>query len=88
MGWFGPRGLATVVFTIMLIDEEILNGEIIAAIAVFGIVMSVFAHGLSSPPLVSAYSAWWEGLSEDERVRAEGQQVYEHRVRHSTSEVG
>jgi len=88
MGWFGPRGLATVVFTIMLIDAEIPNGDVIAAIAIFGIVMSVFAHGLSAPPLVAAYSAWWEGLTGDERARAEGQQVYEHRVRHSTSEVG
>jgi NhaP-type Na+/H+ or K+/H+ antiporter len=58
MGWFGPRGLATVVFTILLIEAEVPAGETIAAIAVLAVVLSAFAHGLTAPPLVAAYARW------------------------------
>jgi len=87
MGWFGPRGLATVVFTVMLLDSGIPNGELLASIAVFGIVLSVFAHGLTAPPLVSAYSVWWDGVSGGEGT-VEGEQVHEHRVRLVGSVIG
>jgi len=83
MGWFGPRGLATVVFTVMLVDSGTANAGLIASIAVFGIVLSVFAHGITAPPLVSAYSTWWERISGGEDT-VEGEQVHEHRRRNWT----
>ena len=49
VGWFGPRGLATIVFAVILIDESSLPHErtmLLAVAATIGI--SVFAHGLSS----------------------------------------
>ena len=57
MGWFGPRGLATVVFTILLIDAAVPNGNIIASAAIVGVTLSVFAHGFTAPPLVARYAA-------------------------------
>jgi len=62
MGWFGPRGLATVVFTVMLLEAEIAGGEQLAAVAVTGLVLSVFAHGFSAPGLVGVYARWYEKL--------------------------
>ena len=55
VGWFGPRGLATIVFAVILIDESSLPHErtlLLAVVATIG--MSVFAHGLSSRPLTDS----------------------------------
>jgi NhaP-type Na+/H+ or K+/H+ antiporter len=51
IGWFGPRGLATIILTIEVIDESTLNGSsTIADAALFTVGLSVLLHGLT---------AWW-----------------------------
>ncbi len=58
MGWFGPRGLASVVFTLMAFLEFEQAGrpiDTLAAVATWTILLSVFLHGLSAVPL----SAWY-----------------------------
>ena len=61
IGWFGPRGLATVVFAVLVIEEADLPGTdtiiVIAAITVF---MSVYAHGLTASTGASRYADWAE----------------------------
>lgn len=57
MGWFGPRGLASVVFALIAVDEL----DASAAHAVLGAVsvtvgLSVLAHGLSAGPLAARYA--------------------------------
>ena len=61
MGWFGPRGLASVVFT--LVAAEALHGHGTVApelfeIATWTVFLSVFAHGLSARPLAAWYGPW------------------------------
>lgn len=53
--WFGPRGLASIVFTMMVIDTSIENKNQIAAIALTTILMSVFIHGMSTKPITDSY---------------------------------
>jgi uncharacterized membrane protein len=79
MGWFGPRGLATVVFTVMLIEAVAYLTRVFAPIAVFGIVLSVFATAFRRPARV-AYATWWNGVAGD-ASSPEAQRVHEHRVR-------
>lgn len=60
LGWFGPRGLPSVVFA--LIANDGLAGQpeastVVSAIAVT-VILSVLAHGLSAPPLAKRYGAW------------------------------
>jgi sodium/hydrogen antiporter len=57
IGWFGPRGLASIIFAILAIEELHAGAE--KAVAVIGItvLLSVFAHGLSAKPLASRYGA-------------------------------
>jgi NhaP-type Na+/H+ or K+/H+ antiporter len=50
MGWFGPRGLASIVFAIMVIHEHLPGGDIITSTVVCTIVFSIIAHGLSANP--------------------------------------
>jgi len=53
MGWFGPRGLASIVFAVIVLNEHLPGGGTIAMTVVCTIVLSVVAHGLSANPLVA-----------------------------------
>ena len=57
MGWFGPRGLASIVFAVMVINHHLPGGDILVATTAWTILLSVLAHGLSANPLSTAYSA-------------------------------
>jgi sodium/hydrogen antiporter len=59
MGWLGPRGLASVVFTLMAYDSfiEITRPyQILFAIAGWTIFLSVLLHGFSAQPLANWYA--------------------------------
>ena len=58
MGWFGPRGLASIVLGLVYIEQEThLPGEPIIRIAVMLTVLcSIFAHGLSALPGINLYA--------------------------------
>jgi NhaP-type Na+/H+ or K+/H+ antiporter len=57
MGWFGPRGLASIVFGVIVIKNNLPGGGTIALTVVCTIVLSIIAHGLSANPLVAALVA-------------------------------
>ncbi|WP_191601832.1 cation:proton antiporter [Marinomonas algicola] len=54
--WFGPRGLASIVFTLMVIDTQIEGKSLIATIAMTTILFSVFIHGVSTKPIADSFS--------------------------------
>jgi NhaP-type Na+/H+ or K+/H+ antiporter len=57
MGWFGPRGLASIVFAVIVLKEHLPGGTIISMTVVCTIVLSIIAHGISANPLVAALGA-------------------------------
>jgi NhaP-type Na+/H+ or K+/H+ antiporter len=57
IGWFGPRGLASIVFSAMVLHEHLPGGKVIVATVVWTIMMSVVAHGLSANPFAAALGA-------------------------------
>jgi NhaP-type Na+/H+ or K+/H+ antiporter len=50
MGWFGPRGLASIVFAVIVVNANVPHGGIIAATAVCTIMLSILAHGITANP--------------------------------------
>ena len=61
LGWFGPRGLASIVFAVIVIEESQLPHEHLIALAIYTTVgLSVLAHGLSAAPLAGRYARWFE----------------------------
>lgn len=59
MGWFGPRGLASVVFTLLAVNVFTEAGRPVndlIEIATWTILFSVIAHGLSAGPLAAFYA--------------------------------
>jgi len=59
MGWFGPRGLASIVLGLVYLEQELHNpGEATIRIAVMAtVLLSIFAHGLSAMPGINLYAA-------------------------------
>lgn len=61
VGWFGPRGLATIVFGLLALEElgadSPIMSDLSGAIAIT-VLLSVFAHGMSAAPLSRWYGAW------------------------------
>ena len=55
MGWFGPRGLASIVFVVMVIGEKLPGNETIVAAVVWTIVLSIVLHGVSANSFASIY---------------------------------
>jgi NhaP-type Na+/H+ or K+/H+ antiporter len=85
MGWFGPRGLATVVFTVLLFDANVPNGNLIASVAIVGVTLSVLAHGFTAPPLVARYARWWSSAQAGNKSHMEARAVAEHPARHANT---
>ena len=62
VGWFGPRGLASVVFTLLALEGLELDAALTQVVATIclTVLLSVLAHGLSAEPLAKRYGAWVE----------------------------
>lgn len=51
VGWFGPRGLVSIVFVIIVVDGGVAGGDTLAVTVVCTLILSILAHGLSAVPL-------------------------------------
>ncbi|MBV8415063.1 MAG: hypothetical protein JO251_07620 [Verrucomicrobia bacterium] len=58
MGWFGPRGLASIVLGLVYLEQEAhLPGEAAIRLAlIVTVLLSIFAHGLSATPGIRLYA--------------------------------
>ena len=48
LGWFGPRGLASIVFAVIVLNREVPGGGLLAMTVVCTVTLSIFAHGLTA----------------------------------------
>ena len=51
LGWFGPRGLASIVFAIIVMNANLPGGEFIAIVVTCTVGMSLVLHGVTANPL-------------------------------------
>lgn len=56
IGWFGPRGLASIVFGILVLDAHLPGGGTLTVTVVCTIVLSILLHGLTANPLVTRFT--------------------------------
>jgi sodium/hydrogen antiporter len=82
LGWFGPRGLASIVFAVILLDDTKLPHlqTLLLAITV-AIALSVYVHGLTARPLTERYARWWNSHPRDALPTMESVPAAEHRLR-------
>ena len=60
MGWFGPRGLASVVFTLLALEEieRADGGGPLLQTVTWTVLLSVVLHGISAAPLATRYGGY------------------------------
>ncbi len=82
LGWFGPRGLASIVFAVIVVDEAHLPGaETILTTTYMTIGLSVLAHGITAAPLATRYARWYESHPQDRAPGMESVPTPDHRTR-------
>jgi hypothetical protein len=66
-GWFGPRGLASIAYGLVILDEEpgLRGVRKIVLVMVVTVVISVFAHGATAAPIGARYGRWSKQLPPD-----------------------
>jgi len=57
LGWFGPRGLASIVFLVITVQEKLPGSDTLIAVTVATVVFSILGHGLTANPLAAAFGA-------------------------------
>jgi NhaP-type Na+/H+ or K+/H+ antiporter len=82
LGWSGPRGLASIVFAVLLTHEAHLPGEhdILVAIALT-VALSIYAHGITAQPLTDRYVRWYQAHAAEELPAMESRPAPDHRLR-------
>ena len=55
IGWFGPRGLASVIFALLTLEELEHAGQEVVAVIALTVLASVVLHGLSAGPLANRF---------------------------------
>jgi len=59
IGWFGPRGLASIVLGLLVLEEHIPGGLALANVIALTVGLSVLAHGITATPLADRYARWY-----------------------------
>jgi sodium/hydrogen antiporter len=89
LGWFGPRGLASIVFAVLLVDEARLDHEPVLLETIFVTIgLSVLLHGLTAAPLAARYARWFAAHPPEAQPPFERRPVPEQRPRHWASDHG
>jgi NhaP-type Na+/H+ or K+/H+ antiporter len=57
IGWFGPRGLASVVFIVIVLGEKLPSAPTLQLTVVCTVILSILAHGVTANPLARWYGA-------------------------------
>lgn len=85
LGWFGPRGLASIVFAILIEERKLLPNEHVVLTTVYAtIALSVLLHGLTAAPLANRYAAWFEAHPKGDEPKLESGEVTDQPWRRAT----
>ena len=73
VGWFGPRGLASIVFALDLVGESGLEeAPLIVRVVGLTVALSVLLHGLSAAPAARRYGEWYSHHEQREDLAESG----------------
>ena len=67
VGWFGPRGLASILFGLLLLEEELENSQELFAVVAWTVTLSVVLHGATAAVGARRYGAWWDAMPDHEQ---------------------
>ena len=59
IGWFGPRGLASLVFGLLAFDEHLPGTTLLSGVIAITVGLSILLHGATAPYLGDRYGTWF-----------------------------
>lgn len=81
IGWFGPRGLASVVLALLVVEEHVPGVELLGRVVAITVGLSVLLHGVSAVALAERYGRWLGRTAAVTRDLREGAPVPQSPVR-------
>ena len=82
LGWFGPRGLASIVFAVILVQDAELASESLLLNTIFVTIgLSVLLHGITASPLADRYARWYAAHPRESKPTFESVPAPELRAR-------
>ena len=79
LGWFGPRGIASILFVLLILEETTTdNANTILVVTITAVSMSVLLHGISAAPLAKLYGQSVEKMGECEEVKSVSEMPLRH----------
>jgi sodium/hydrogen antiporter len=89
LGWFGPRGLASIVFAVIVVEQSHLPQLQTILLTTYATVgLSALVHGLSAVPLADRYARWYGSHARDRLPTMESMPTGTHRPRGPVSASG
>jgi len=79
LGWFGPRGIASILYIFTVLEEDLVNEALIYNVVMLTVLISIFAHGVTAAPLSKRYTRRISAIAEPEGVEMKA--VDEIRIR-------
>ena len=84
LGWFGPRGLASILFVLVVLGDVVLgHPSLVYTVVITTVLLSIFLHGVTAVPGASWYGRMVE--ADADNCEHELQPVTEHRLRQRVS---
>jgi NhaP-type Na+/H+ or K+/H+ antiporter len=81
LGWFGPRGLASIVFGVVVVEAGGLphTSTLVTTITVT-VALSVIAHGVTAAPFARRYAAWHASTGSPMESKPAAQQRWRYTI--------
>ena len=65
VAWFGPRGLASILFGLLVLEAAGMGSERIFDVVVVSVTLSALLHGVTAAPLARRYAAYTAHATDD-----------------------
>ena len=85
LGWFGPRGLASILFVLLVVEEgRLASGPLLETVVVLTVLGSIVLHGLTAYPLARRYGSYSATIEETRAEHADAPEL-PVRISHSAN---
>jgi NhaP-type Na+/H+ or K+/H+ antiporter len=70
LGWFGPRGLASILFVLLILeDSDVPHHDELLSVTVITVALSALLHGISAAPFARLYGRMASSMGECEEIQ-------------------
>lgn len=65
LGWFGPRGIASIIYGLLVLEHHLPQAETLFNAIIFTVLLSTFLHGLTAVPFAKLYGNAAEAMKDE-----------------------